>query len=103
MPGVYLGLLVFILLCFAAIDYKYKLVFFKDSVRAIKAYSISLFIFVLWDVLGIALGIFFIGDTALLTGILLAPELPIEEIFFLTVLLYNPLVVYTFLKDRVYV
>lgn len=103
MPGLYLALLVFVLVCFGALDYKYKLVFFKDKIRAITVYAVSLFIFIIWDVLGIVLNIFFIGDTEFLTGILLGHEFPIEEIFFLTVLIYNPLIIYTFLKERVYV
>lgn len=103
MPGLYLVLLVCVLVCFVAVDYKYKLVLFKDATRAIKIYGLSLLIFIIWDVLGIVLNIFFIGNTPFLTGIIIGPEFPIEEIFFLTVLIYNPLIVYTFLKERVYV
>jgi len=47
-----------------------------------------------WDLIGIALGIFFRGDTANLSGLLLAPELPLEELFFLILLSYNALLVY---------
>jgi len=41
-----------------------------------------------WDLLGIALGIFARGENPYMTGILLAPQLPLEELFFLTFLCY---------------
>jgi lycopene cyclase domain-containing protein len=49
----------------------------------------------LWDVAGIAMGIFFRGDTSHLTGIVLAPEFPIEELFFLLLLNYTALTLFT--------
>ena len=42
----------------------------------------------LWDLAGIGLGIFFRGEPGLLTGVQLAPELPLEELFFLALLCY---------------
>ena len=44
--------------------------------------------FLVWDAAGIGLGIFFRGDPSLLVGVQLAPELPLEELFFLTLLCY---------------
>jgi lycopene cyclase domain-containing protein len=44
--------------------------------------------FLIWDLAGIGLGIFFRGPSPLVTGILVAPEVPLEEIFFLTLLCY---------------
>ena len=44
--------------------------------------------FLIWDLAGITLGIFFRGNPGLLTGIQLSPELPLEELFFLTLLCY---------------
>ncbi|MEB0305788.1 lycopene cyclase domain-containing protein [Cryobacterium sp. 10I1] len=41
-----------------------------------------------WDAGGITAGIFYRGETDLMTGIQLAPELPLEELFFLTFLCY---------------
>ena len=37
----------------------------------------------MWDVAGIRLGIFFEGNRSLITGVQLAPQLPLEELFFL--------------------
>ena len=51
-------------------------------------WSSGVVFFLVWDLVGIGLGIFFRGETAFMTGILLAPELPLEELFFLTLLCY---------------
>ena len=47
--------------------------------------------FLIWDLFGIASGIFFRGNTHGLTGLMLAPELPLEELLFLTLLCYTTL------------
>ena len=47
--------------------------------------------FLLWDGIGLVLGIFARGDSPHMTGLLLAPELPVEEAFFLALLCYTAL------------
>ena len=49
---------------------------------------LGVLVFLIWDVAGIALGIFFRGSTEFMTGLLIGPELPIEEALFLTLLSY---------------
>jgi len=49
---------------------------------------------VVWDVVGIATGVFFRGSGPWMTGVLLGPELPLEEVFFLMVLTYSTLISY---------
>jgi lycopene cyclase domain-containing protein len=56
--------------------------------------SVAVVVFLIWDLVGIALGIFFRGSGPYLTGITIAPELPIEEVFFLTLLSYTILIAY---------
>ena len=53
------------------------------------AFSVAFFL--TWDYAGISLGIFFRGETSLLSGYLVSAELPLEEIFFLILLSYNAL------------
>ena len=48
----------------------------------------------MWDALGIAAGVFVKGDSALLIGVDLAPQLPLEEPLFLAFLSYLALVVW---------
>lgn len=100
MSGLYLVSIVFVLLCLGLIDRHHKLVLFYDARRSFKVLITLLVFFVVWDILGIINGIFFIGSTPYLTGIVLGPEFPLEEIFFLTLLVYNPLIIYRFLEER---
>jgi lycopene cyclase domain-containing protein len=42
--------------------------------------------FLAWDLAGVGLGIFFEGEQDLLVGVDLAPDVPLEELFFLILL-----------------
>ena len=70
------------------IDRRYRLFFWRDARRATLVLALGLVFFLAWDLLGIRLGIFFRGETEYITGILLAPEHPLEEPFFLAFLCY---------------
>lgn len=76
------------------IDYKHKLALFIQPLRTIITLAVAVVVFLIWDLVGIALGIFFRGEGPYLTGITIAPELPIEEVFFLTLLSYTILIAY---------
>jgi lycopene cyclase domain-containing protein len=70
------------------LDRRFALFFFRDARRASIVLAVGIVFFVCWDLAGIGLGIFFRGETPFMTGLLLAPELPLEEIFFLALLCY---------------
>ncbi|GAA3883713.1 hypothetical protein GCM10022381_27370 [Leifsonia kafniensis] len=70
------------------LDWRFRLFFWKRPGRAAAVLGIGLAFFLAWDLAGISLGIFHRGETSVLTGVLLAPELPLEEIFFLCFLCY---------------
>lgn len=76
------------------IDFKHKLALFVQPLRTLVTLTISVAVFLIWDLVGIAQGIFFRGSGPYLTGITIAPELPIEEVFFLTLLSYTILIAY---------
>ncbi len=76
-------------------DFRHKTAFRINKKAASIAIFVPLVFFIIWDVAGIATGIFFRGDTSHLTGILLAPEFPIEELFFLLLLNYSSLTIFT--------
>lgn len=83
MNVVYLGCLVVSLACVLAVDLRFGL-FLGRSVRdGAIVLAAGLVFFLIWDLAGIGLGIFARGDGPFMTGILLAPELPIEEPIFL--------------------
>jgi len=77
------------------LDVRFKLFFAAAPVRAAIVMVLGIAFFLAWDLAGIASGIFFRGDPDLLTGILLAPELPLEEVFFLILLGYTTMNAYT--------
>jgi lycopene cyclase domain-containing protein len=76
------------------LDRRFRLFFFDRPGRATIVLVVGVAFFLVWDLLGIGLGIFFRGETAFMTGILLAPELPLEELFFLTLLCYLTMIVF---------
>ena len=77
------------------LDRRFGLFFWSDARRAALVLVIGVVFFLIWDLFGIGLGIFFRGETALMTGLLLAPELPLEELFFLAFLCYLTMVLVT--------
>lgn len=95
MNFIYLIVLLVSLTGLALIDAKHKLAFARNPKAAIVAMFIPYLVFVIWDTAGIALGIFFKGQSALLSGIMLAKDFPLEEVFFLALLCYSTLIVST--------
>lgn len=96
----YLAALLFSLGGMVVLDWRYRLYFWRAPVRAAVVLLSGVVFFVVWDLLGIGLGIFFRGQTEFMTGILLAPELPLEEIFFLALLCYLTMNVWLGVTDR---
>jgi lycopene cyclase domain-containing protein len=84
----YLAALLVALTGMVMLDRRFRLFFWLDARRAAIVLAAGLVFFVAWDLLGIGLGIFFRGETSFMTGLQVAPELPVEELFFLTLLVY---------------
>ena len=95
MGFVYLGALLVSIGCMLLLDRRFRLFFWRDPLAAAIVTTIGTAFFLAWDVFGIALGIFLRGDGAIATGILLAPELPIEEPIFLVFLVLCTMVLYS--------
>jgi len=87
----YLGALVLSLGGLAVLDRRFRLAFWSDGRRAALTLGIGVVGFLAWDAIGLLLGIFARGDSPHMTGLLLAPELPVEEAFFLALLCYTAL------------
>lgn len=98
-PWYLIGLII-ALGCLSLIDWRYKLAFFYDKRRTLLTLGAAVFLFSLWDIFGIRLGIFFHGGSDLTLPLRLFPEFPIEEIFFLTLLTYTTLLAYRFFSRR---
>ncbi|PYY39079.1 MULTISPECIES: lycopene cyclase domain-containing protein [unclassified Curtobacterium] len=89
MPGLYLAGLLVSIAGVAVLDARHRLFFWRAPLRAAVVMLIGLAFFMVWDVVGVHLGIFFIGTTPVLTGVLLAPDVPLEEFFFLVLLCWT--------------
>ena len=76
------------------IDWRYKLAFWHNRQRAMATIGTGMAIFLVWDFLGIFLGIFKHGGSPYSLPFTLAPEFPVEELFFLFLLCYCTLVIY---------
>lgn len=100
MSWLYLGAILFSTFGMAMLDRRFGLAFWKDARRAAIAIAVGVGLFIVWDIFGIALGIFFSGHSAFMSGIYLAPEFPIEELFFLIFLCYFTLIVYRLAEKR---
>ncbi|HEU0206349.1 MAG TPA: lycopene cyclase domain-containing protein [Pseudolysinimonas sp.] len=94
MSALYLIGLLVALTGMVVLDLRFRLFFGTAPVRAAITLVLGVAFFLAWDAAGIGLGIFFRGTTSLLVGLQLAPELPLEELFFLTLLCYLTMNVY---------
>lgn len=76
----------------AVIDHRWKLAVFRAPAATVLAVTAAVALFLTWDVLGVRSGVFFRGQTDFMTGLLVAPEIPVEEVVFLAFLSYLALV-----------
>lgn len=84
----YFAALTVSLLGMVLIDRRWRLFFWVDARRASIVLASGVGFFLFWDLAGIGAGIFFRGTSGYLSGLLIARELPLEEVFFLTLLCY---------------
>lgn len=84
----YLAILLTSLAGMVLCDYRWKLAFFHDARRAAILSLCVVATFLVWDALGIVTGTFYRGDSPFMTGVELAPEMPLEEPVFLFFLAY---------------
>ena len=78
------------------LDRRFRLFFWSAPRRAAVVLVVGVLLFLAWDLAGVGLGVFFRGETDFMTGVQVAPEVPLEEVFFLTLLCYLTMNVYTF-------
>ncbi len=100
MTGLYFGLLVFSIIGTVLLDYRHKLALFAEARRTIVVVALSVIFFLGWDINGVSNGVFFKGESDLLVGWDVATEVPIEEVFFLTLLSHLALIAFRFWDRR---
>ncbi len=94
MTFAYLAALLVSIAGLAALDFRYRVALFAEPVRTAATVGVAVAFFLVWDLVGVGLGIFFVGDAPYLSGLVIAPEVPIEEVFFLILLTYQTLLLY---------
>jgi len=94
----YLALLLGSLGCMALLDRRFRLVLWSaHPVRGAAVIAAGTAVFLAWDVVAISRGFYERGGAAM-TGVELAPHLPLEELFFIVFLCYVTLVLHGLLS-----
>lgn len=91
----YLLLLLAVLGCMALLDARFRLFFWDRPLAAGLVTAVGLGYFLSWDLFAISAGIFLHRESPLMTGIMLGPELPLEEPVFLLFLVYQTMILFT--------
>ncbi|MFD1720546.1 lycopene cyclase domain-containing protein [Amnibacterium endophyticum] len=86
MTGLYLGALLVSIAGLVTLDLRLRLFLFAAPARAAVVLVAGVAGFLAWDAAGVGLGIFFEGPSTWLVGVDLAPDIPLEELFFLILL-----------------
>ena len=100
MPGLYLGAILFSMVGMMLIDGKYSLALRVAPWRTALTVVAGAVFFLAWDLVGIVTGVFVKGESPLFVGIVLAPHLPLEEVFFLLFLSYLAVVMFAVFERR---
>ena len=96
----YLASLLWVLGCMAALDRHGRLFFWADPRRAALVFGFGFALFLTWDLVALDLELYERGRSAYMSGIEVAPELPIEELFFVAFLPYLTMVLHGLLRQR---
>lgn len=100
MEWFYLIILLFVIGCLLLVDRKFKLAFFYKAKQSALTLAIGMWLFIVWDIFGIRLGIFYHGGSQYTLPYRIIPEFPIEELFFLFVLTYSTLLIFRLAQKR---
>ena len=91
----YISLLLAMIALLVFVDWRMHLAFFYDWRRSLKTIAAGWLLFLLWDIIGIQMSIFYPGNSRYDLGLLLAPKFPIEEAFFLFSFVYLTLILWS--------
>lgn len=94
MSGLYLLALLVSLGCMLLVDRRFALVFWYAPLRAALTIALGAVVFLLWDLLSIAFGFYYLGDSPYMTHWEVAPDLPVEELVFIVFFCHLTLVGY---------
>ena len=88
MSWLYLASIVVSMVCMGLVDHRWRLFLFDRPRVALAAVLVGFVLFLAWDLVAIEIGVYGKGDSTAMSGIDVAPHLPVEELFFITFLCY---------------
>jgi lycopene cyclase domain-containing protein len=97
MSWLYLAAILGSTACMALVDRRWRLFVFARPGRAAIVVVAGVVFFLTWDLVAIGLDIYQRGESSAMTGIELAPDLPLEEVFFVVFLCYVTMVLHRLL------
>jgi lycopene cyclase domain-containing protein len=83
--------------CMGLVDHRWRLFLFRRPGRALLIVAAGVACFLVWDLLALGLGVYRRGESPAMSGVELAPDLPLEELFFLVFLSYLTMVLHALL------
>ena len=95
MSLLYLTSILVATVCMGLVDHRWGLFLFARPRRALAVLAVGFAYFLVWDLVALDLGLYRRGESAAMTGIEIAPELPLEELFFIAFLCYVTMVLQT--------
>lgn len=95
MSLVYGAALLVSIACMVLLDHRFGLFLFADAPRGLVVLGAGVLLLAVVDAVGIAQEIFVRGDGPWMSGVLLAPHFPVEEVGFLVLLCYVTMNAYT--------
>lgn len=97
MSALYLLAIVGSTVCMGLVDRRWRLFLFDRPRLAAGVVVTGVAFFLAWDVVAISLGIYERGDSPAMTGLEVADELPVEELFFVLFFCYLTMVLHRLL------
>jgi lycopene cyclase domain-containing protein len=95
MSWLYLSAIVLSTVCVGLVDRRWTLFLFARPARALAVIAAGTVFFLTWDLVAIGLDIYRRGESPAMTGIEVARDLPLEELFFIAFLCYLTMVLHT--------
>ena len=90
----YLACILVSWLCLGLVDHRWRLFLFAHPRRALAVLAVGFAFFLAWDLAALDQSIYRRGDSPAMTGIEVADELPLEELFFIAFLCYTTMVLH---------
>jgi lycopene cyclase domain-containing protein len=94
MHGVYLATLLVSLGCIGLVDRRWGLVLWSDARRGATVLAAGVVAFLAWDFAAVHEGFYRRGGSEVMTGLQIAPDVPLEEVFFVLFLCYVTIVLH---------